>query len=274
MTAAGPPPPSLPPLPCQPDRPPRGLLGGGPLAIARHTEVYYGDGHPSEVSPLLGLHNIRRFLPRVKRTRLAHGLRWGSLLLVLLGLEAWLGVPFGATHAQVVGPASVAVSDSLRLPFRPSEAAPPAPPRPAADAPFSLHSDPGLPSSSSSSSDRGWAGGSHSANASRWPSSIVGAFLAVCTVAVAPLAMWGWVSETRKETDGTGKVEARPEDVGPETGDLLCRNDKASDDHLDYWQSVRAMVGTAWPLILGNTLEWYEFSAYGYLIPELQANFF
>lgn len=33
---------------------------------------------------------------RPPATRLAHGLRWGSLLLVLLGLEAWLGVPFGA----------------------------------------------------------------------------------------------------------------------------------------------------------------------------------
>eukprot|EP00667_Euglena_gracilis_P006335 EG_transcript_6379 len=43
---------------------------------------------------------------------------------------------------------------------------------------------------------------------------------------------------------------------------------------MPYWKSVGVMLRACWPLILGNTLEWYEFSAYGYLIPELQENFF
>uniref|UniRef100_A0A7S1NBD5 Major facilitator superfamily (MFS) profile domain-containing protein n=1 Tax=Eutreptiella gymnastica TaxID=73025 RepID=A0A7S1NBD5_9EUGL len=41
-----------------------------------------------------------------------------------------------------------------------------------------------------------------------------------------------------------------------------------------YWTAVRAMVVTCWPLILGNVLEWYEFSTYGYLVPELRDNFY
>eukprot|EP00668_Euglena_longa_P035585 GGOE01045720.1.p1 GENE.GGOE01045720.1~~GGOE01045720.1.p1 ORF type:complete len:446 (-),score=115.15 GGOE01045720.1:329-1666(-) len=43
---------------------------------------------------------------------------------------------------------------------------------------------------------------------------------------------------------------------------------------MPYWTSVGLMLRACWPLVLGNTLEWYEFSTYGYLIPELQENFF
>jgi len=41
-----------------------------------------------------------------------------------------------------------------------------------------------------------------------------------------------------------------------------------------YWRAARESVVTYWALIVGNILEWYEFSTYGYLVPEIKANFF
>lgn len=35
-----------------------------------------------------------------------------------------------------------------------------------------------------------------------------------------------------------------------------------------------ALARRCWPLLLGNVLEWYEFSAYGYVEPQIQHNFF
>jgi len=37
---------------------------------------------------------------------------------------------------------------------------------------------------------------------------------------------------------------------------------------------VRRLVGTYWPLLLGNVLEWYEFSLFSFLEPYFEKNFF
>jgi MHS family proline/betaine transporter-like MFS transporter len=42
----------------------------------------------------------------------------------------------------------------------------------------------------------------------------------------------------------------------------------------NYWSRAMAGVYGAWFIVLGNILEWYEFSLYGYLAPEMQKNFF
>lgn len=42
----------------------------------------------------------------------------------------------------------------------------------------------------------------------------------------------------------------------------------------DYLEDVSNLVSRTWPLLLGNTLEWYEFGVYGYVEAEIAANFF
>lgn len=41
-----------------------------------------------------------------------------------------------------------------------------------------------------------------------------------------------------------------------------------------YLRQVLSMMWATWPLLLGNTLEWYEFSVYGYVEEEIKENFF
>ncbi|CAJ1377754.1 unnamed protein product [Effrenium voratum] len=41
-----------------------------------------------------------------------------------------------------------------------------------------------------------------------------------------------------------------------------------------YWEFSKAFLKLTWPLLLGNTLEWYEFGIYSYVEKEIAANFF
>ncbi|CAK0823598.1 unnamed protein product, partial [Prorocentrum cordatum] len=43
---------------------------------------------------------------------------------------------------------------------------------------------------------------------------------------------------------------------------------------LSYLGEVWIMLRWTWPLLLGNTLEWYEFGVYGYVEAEISDNFF
>jgi len=39
-------------------------------------------------------------------------------------------------------------------------------------------------------------------------------------------------------------------------------------------REVFSLACRCWPLLMGNVVEWYEFSVYGYLTPQMEANFF
>ena len=41
-----------------------------------------------------------------------------------------------------------------------------------------------------------------------------------------------------------------------------------------YLEFSKAFLKLTWPLLLGNTLEWYEFGIYSYVEKEIAANFF
>lgn len=41
-----------------------------------------------------------------------------------------------------------------------------------------------------------------------------------------------------------------------------------------YMSDLKAFLRLTWPLLLGNTLEWYEFGVYGYVEKEISENFF
>jgi len=105
--------------------------------------------------------------------------------------------------------------------------------------------------------------------------AIVGSAVGILRASTPSLAL------TRKndDTEATGSepllVElADAEDVGMNSVDGASSISRPPEPNEDYWVSVRRMLRECWPFVIGNMLEWYEFSAYGYLVPELQANFF
>jgi len=47
-----------------------------------------------------------------------------------------------------------------------------------------------------------------------------------------------------------------------------------SEKEVSYLKNAVKLLSMTWPLLLGNTLEWYEFGVYGYVETEIAANFF
>jgi len=105
----------------------------------------------------------------------------------------------------------------------------------------------------------------------------------------APASHWGPEDDNRPEGIGDAGCPDAREGTGeisdPDSSNLHLDHameplmptesvEAVPDPDTAYWVAVWRMLQDTWPYIMGNTLEWYEFSAYGYLIPELQENFF